>query len=128
MSSVAKLSQTQVASDRAALARFARALLRDRDAADDAVQDAWVQVLRRYLGASSHRVPWMKVVLRNLAKRMHRTRARRLARDSTFAAALEGLEPAVDEALERLETQRRLAEIVAAIEEPFRSTVLLVFF
>jgi RNA polymerase sigma-70 factor (ECF subfamily) len=122
------LDVASVAADRAALVRFARSLLADEAVQEDVVQDAWVAALDREVGVRAHRLPWMMVVLRNLVHRVRRDRLRRQAREEAFHSRCETAAPSADEALERLETQRRLVDAVQRLDEPFRSTVLWVYF
>ncbi|MEO8840027.1 MAG: sigma-70 family RNA polymerase sigma factor [Kofleriaceae bacterium] len=101
--------------------RLARSLV-GPDAADDIVQDA-------YLVASEHAPddgrplrPWLHRVVTNLARMRHRSNSAREAREqrvvwSTVATP--------DELVERVQTQRALADEVLALREPYRSTILL---
>jgi RNA polymerase sigma factor (sigma-70 family) len=71
--------------------------------------------------------PWLAQVLRN-ATRMHvRGEARRRSRDASAASTADAL-PAPDVLMERMQMQRTVAELVMALEEPFRFTLLLHFY
>ncbi|MFG1344983.1 sigma-70 family RNA polymerase sigma factor [Xanthobacter autotrophicus DSM 431] len=61
------------------LRRYAHALVRDRDAADDLVQDCLTQALARWYQrrAEAELRPWLFAILRNLYISSYRTRARR---------------------------------------------------
>jgi len=62
-----------------ALRRYARALVRDPDAADDLVQDCLERALSRWMlrRADTDLRPWLFAILRNLHVDGHRGRARR---------------------------------------------------
>ena len=65
-------------------------------------------------------------MLLNFARQRRRGETRRAAREA-LAAKAERLPP-VSEAAERVEAQRALAEALAALEEPLKSTVVLRYF
>lgn len=102
---------------------LARHLVADSHTADDVVQDAW-------LAAGKHAepgTPWLRGVVRNLAKLSHRQRARRRRREQVVARA--EVQPSEEgQLLERAELSRHIAEAVVALAEPYRSVVILRFF
>src|SRR5690242_10646816 len=62
------------------LRRLARAIVRDADAAEDLVQDAWVVALKEpALASRSSLRAWLATVVRNLARERARSDARRRA-------------------------------------------------
>ncbi|HEU4539178.1 MAG TPA: sigma-70 family RNA polymerase sigma factor, partial [Polyangiaceae bacterium] len=71
---------------------------------------------------------WLAEVLRNAARMRARGGRRRLARDGAFADVAAGEAPSPEQLLERLQTQRLLAGIVAGLDEPYRSTLLLHYY
>jgi RNA polymerase sigma-70 factor (ECF subfamily) len=76
------------------LMRVARMYVRDRQVAEEVVQETWIAVLRgidRFEGRSSLRT-WVYRIAMNTAK----TRAQREARSIPFSAAAGGDEPSVD--------------------------------
>lgn len=101
---------------------FARALVREDS--EDVAQDAWLAAIQRPPAASSR--PWFATVMRNLTRLRFRSASRRRAREHARAAGDDVPTPA--ELAHRMELQRRLANAVVALEEPQRSTVVLVFF
>jgi RNA polymerase sigma factor (sigma-70 family) len=123
---VRHLDPAAVAAQAAWLRRLARHLLRDEDAADDLVQDGWLAALARPPRTGTTRA-WLATVLANLARKAVRGTRRRTAREQ--AVALIGAEPSTlaDEILVRHEAQRRLADLVTGLREPYRSTLLLVY-
>ena len=105
---------------------LARSLVRDTHAADDIVQETWVAVLRRPPRAGQPLRPWLGQVVRNFARMRRRGEANRRRREES-AARRESV-PGTTEMVERVEVHRTLADSVLALEEPFRSTVLLRYF
>jgi RNA polymerase sigma factor (sigma-70 family) len=101
---------------------LARGLLRDSSSADDVVQDAWVAALTR---PAAVREPgaWLAGVVRHMSRRQARSDERRQRRET--AAARSHLVPSAAELVERSELQERLSAAVRALDEPYRSTVLL---
>lgn len=105
--------------------RLAGALLRDEAAAEDLVQEAWLAALTNPPKEGRLR-PWLRQVARNFARQHHRGKARREARESGARAPVEPEAP--DAFAERLETEQRLTRELAALEEPFRSTLMLRYY
>lgn len=103
---------------------LARSLTRDPAAADDLAQDATVAALHQ--PAVAHSRAWGASVVKNLWRQALRAGQRRTRRE-TRAARPEGV-PATDDLVARAETQRALMAHVLALDEPYRSTLLLRFF
>lgn len=112
------------------LRSLARALLGegggDAGAADDLVQDALVVALQRREPPAGNPRSWLGGVLRNLARGRRRGELRRGRRERERGPHPD--EPATHEVLERADLQRRLIGHVFALEEPYRSTLLLRYF
>jgi len=106
--------------------RLARGLVRDDAAARDLVQETWLAALRAPPVADGRLRPWLARVLLNFARQRKRGDLRRASREA-IAAKPERVPP-VSEAAERVEAQRALAEALAALEEPLKSTVVLCYF
>ena len=102
------------------------ALVRDPGAADDLAQDAWLASIQHPAPGGVPPRAWLAGIARNLARMRFRGSARRDRRERR-AATPESL-PGPAELAERLETQRRLAGLVAELAEPVRSIVLLRFY
>jgi len=107
--------------DAAWVHRLARVLIRDAGAAEDVAQETLVAALERGGPAPSRR--WLVAVLRNRVRLLYRGRTRRAARERAAARA-EALE-ATSELATRADSLRRAVELVLALEEPYRGTVLL---
>jgi RNA polymerase sigma factor (sigma-70 family) len=102
------------------LRRLARGLVRDENAAEDLAQDTWVAALR---AKPADLRAWMNVVARNFARRSQRDAGLRASHEPR-AAQVERVE-GPDEIAARVELQRKLAEALLALEEPFRSALVL---
>ena len=112
------------------LRRLATQLVRDGDAAD-VVQQTWLAALRSPPAGDRPARPWLAEVLRNFARRSYRDRPDPPGARTRPAAKRPGSAagPASAESLlESAELQRLLAELVAALDEPYRSTILLRFY
>ena len=101
--------------------RLARGLLRDADAADDVAQEAWLVANEHPPGDRPLR-PWLHRVVLNLVRMRSRGDVRRITRE---LASESNAMPTSAELLERVETQRMLADEVIALREPYRSTIVL---
>ena len=109
----------------AALRAFVRRLVRNPDDADDIVQRSWLA----YLASRAPRrsaTAWLRGVARRLAANMRRDRARRAVHQQSFAEQQgDGAVPSAAETVERLVVQSAVADEVATLPEPERSTVIL---
>jgi RNA polymerase sigma factor (sigma-70 family) len=109
------------------LRRLARQVAGEQ-AADDAVQDTWVAALRAAPRRDGIAEPWLAEVLRNFVRRAlrsERARGHREARARRDPALAPAAAATPEVLLERAEAQRALVDLVLALDEPFRSTVLL---
>jgi RNA polymerase sigma factor (sigma-70 family) len=105
--------------------RVARGLTRDPHSAAEIEQETWLTALAHGTYATSPRA-WLAEVARNLARRAAR-RAERVKRREVCAARPEA-QPSAAELVERADLARTLARHVLALEEPYRSTLLLRYF
>lgn len=111
--------------------RLARSLVHDDALADDLMQDAWVVVLRHPPKDGLPPRPWLSQVMRNLVRMRLRGDKRRRSREETVHSELPAADSHLDspeQLVERVETQRTLAGLVVALEEPLRQTVLLRYY
>lgn len=95
------------------------------DGPEDLVQDTWVAALEARPREVRSVRAWLSGVTRHLASRRRRdarTRERHETRRPPAPA------PPAAELVERVEVQRRIAEAVLALEEPYRETVIRRFF
>ena len=105
------------------LSRFARHLLQDPHAADDAVQSTWESTLRN---PPAEHVPvrgWLATVLRNKVLGSHRSDTRRRNREVRYSSAASGME--VDTSVERADIGQALVKAILRLQEPLRTTILL---
>jgi RNA polymerase sigma-70 factor (ECF subfamily) len=108
------------------LRRFAVALVKDLDAAEDIVQETLVVAWQR--PADNTGRPWLARVARNWAIDFWRSSDRRERRELAAAATDIGTVASPEELIGDTQIHRAVAEAVAALEEPFRQTLVLRFF
>ena len=127
MSNAIPVELARLLEERVWLQDLARVLVRYDHAADEVVQDTWVSTLHRAITLDAPRA-WLATVARNHARLRVRARRRRVMHE-TAAARPEAITDATpDEVVARFETGRRVAEAVHALDEPFRTTLLLHWF
>ncbi len=99
------------------------------DEGEDAVQDTWMAALRSPpAGDASQARPWLAEVLRNFVRRRWRSASARQAREQAAAPPLEAAAASPEDLLGRAQLQQTMAGLVLALDEPFRSTVLLRYY
>lgn len=105
------------------LTRLARSLTGSAADADDVVQDTLVAALRSPPDPDRPVRPWLRRVATNIVRMRHRGRVRRDARE---AAAEQAVEPirTPEQLLERARVERTLSDLVLALDEPYRTTIL----
>jgi RNA polymerase sigma-70 factor (ECF subfamily) len=108
------------------LRRFAVALVKDLDAAEDIAQETLVAAWQRPTENTGR--PWLARVARNLAIDLWRTSDRRERRELAAAAIDIGTVATPEELIGSAQIHRAVAEAVTALEEPFRQTIVLRFF
>jgi RNA polymerase sigma-70 factor (ECF subfamily) len=108
------------------LRRFAVALVKDLDAAEDVVQETLVTAWQR--PAENTGRPWLARVARNVSIDLWRSSDRRERREVDAAAMDIGTVVSPEELIGDAQIHRAVAEAVAALEEPFRQTLVLRFF
>ena len=108
------------------LRALARGIVRDAHLAEEVVQDTLVAALEHGpRDASPGRLrAWLGTVARNFARRSHRSRVTRNYHEQQ-AARTEATPPIAGAELDQVRLERRLAEAVLALDEPYRSAVLL---
>jgi len=104
---------------------LARGLSDGAEPAGELEQETWLAALRARPAGGGLR-PWLAVVMRNLARARSRGEAHRLQREREHARA-EAL-PSAQALVERADLQRELVAAVLALEDPYRSVVLLRFY
>ncbi|MGE3454944.1 MAG: sigma-70 family RNA polymerase sigma factor, partial [Kofleriaceae bacterium] len=106
--------------------RLALALVRDPTDADELAQETWEAAVSRPPLEPGPLRPWLAGVVRNLARMRLRSSGRRVRREES--AARPEPTPTPEELVARLEMQQQVARCVVALDEPFRSTLLLRYY
>src|SRR5262245_139056 len=94
-------------------AAWLRRLARSLVDGEDLVQDTWLAALRRPPATDRPMRPWLRRVFGNAARFRWRSEVNRSARERAAAELDDRAVPGGDELLERHETQRLLARLVA---------------
>jgi RNA polymerase sigma factor (sigma-70 family) len=106
---------------------LARRLVFDEDLARDVEQETWLAALQNAPREGSAPRAWLAQIVRSFAFKAFRSRARRSEYESQLEPRdVAATDPAV--LLEREDARRSLIEAVAALDEPWRSTLILHFF
>lgn len=108
------------------LARFARALVASESEIDDVVQQTFAQALERPPRHARNLRGWLGAIARNVVRTRARSDSARVAREVALPPPPPVETP--DQAVERAELRRMVVEAVLALNEPYRSTVILRFF
>ncbi len=108
------------------LRALVRGLIRGEQEVEDVMQDTWVTALERPPQRSRALPACLARVARNLAFTGGRSK-RRLARRERVKARPEGV-PSTEEMVERAELHRQVVQAVLALDEPYRSTLLMRYF
>ncbi|MBL8842244.1 MAG: sigma-70 family RNA polymerase sigma factor [Planctomycetes bacterium] len=108
------------------LAAVARALVARDDDVDDVVQQTYARALERPPAHHGNVKGWLGTVARNVWRSRSRADRSRVAREAAVAPPTPVETP--HEAVERAELRRLVVESVLALNEPYRSTVILRFF
>jgi RNA polymerase sigma factor (sigma-70 family) len=120
------LTVETVRAEGAWLRRLAVALTGGQAAADDALQETWLAGVAHPPRSGGAPGGWLRVVLRNAARKGARADVRRQAREA-HASGEHGV-PSIEELAVRLEAQQLVAQLVMRLEEPYRTTVLLCYY
>jgi RNA polymerase sigma-70 factor (ECF subfamily) len=105
---------------------LASELVADPSAADEVVQETWLQVIQRPPRSLTNARGWLASVMRNVARNRARGESARVRREQV--AAREEAVAASDEASANAEQQRALIGHVLALDEVYRSALLLRFY
>ncbi|HEX4456323.1 MAG TPA: sigma-70 family RNA polymerase sigma factor, partial [Polyangia bacterium] len=125
----ARVSLDQVLANMAWLRRLARRLVADAAARDDVVQRVWLQAIVGQPAVGQALRPWLAGVLKNVVRMGYRSDGRRRQREQAVAtdAAPLGV-PQPHELVERVEVERAVAGSLLAVDEPYRTTLLLRYY
>jgi RNA polymerase sigma-70 factor (ECF subfamily) len=117
-------SLASLLAERAWLAGLARTLVQGSADADDLVQDTWTAAIPRALTLVRPRA-WLAAVARQRASERARSETRRRSRERRAAQPEASAAAGPEDVVARFDLQRRVAEAVHQLDEPFRTTVLL---
>jgi len=107
------------------LRRLARDLTRDEAAADDVVQETMVAALAGSPRRPSALRAWLRAIARNVVRQRVRSDVARSRRERRSACPEGEDSDSAPDVLERAELHRRAMNAVLALEEPYRTTILL---
>ena len=122
-----ELTPDLLAAQGQALRRLACSLLGDAHAAEDVVQETWIACLRRPGLVPDSVSAWLRAVTRRMALRRVRDDGRRRAREHGRASADAG-EAAQQRELEREEAVRSVTTALLALDEPFKTALMLRYY
>ncbi|MEM9803570.1 MAG: sigma-70 family RNA polymerase sigma factor, partial [Planctomycetota bacterium] len=96
--------------------------------ADDLVQETWTVAASQLPRQDRPLRPWLAAITRRLASNHHRSNRHRRDRETVMATPGHAHAPASSELVERGEAQRHVASLVLALDDPYRSVLLLRYF
>lgn len=102
-----------------------RGLLRDDSRVDEVVQETWLRVLQRPRALPQEPRSWLAKVARHCAVSGWRSERRRQVREAQVTAT--GSAESAEASLCRLETRQRVVAATLALDEPYRSVVVLCY-
>lgn len=105
---------------------LARSLVRDEHAAQDVVQETWLEALRHPPRAAAALPGWLARVVRSRAQNVARGEGRRVARERSVAR--EEVDESEEKLRERVAMQHKVVEAVLALKEPYKTVVLLHYY
>jgi RNA polymerase sigma factor (sigma-70 family) len=106
---------------------LAGSLIQDGSDADDALQETRLALMRSAPPRLADPRSWLARVALNFLRKRRREEVRRKRRERR-AARPERFVSSPQEAMERVEMRRQVLEAVLALEEPYRTTMVLRFF
>jgi RNA polymerase sigma-70 factor (ECF subfamily) len=109
------------------LRRLATHVARGGDS-EEAVQETWIAALVSPPARDRAAAPWLAEVLRNFVRGAHRSGRARRRREERAAELPVPSVPSPEQLLERAEAQRLLVGLVVALDEPYRTAILLRYF
>ncbi len=105
---------------------LARALVADRQTAEDVSQQAWLAAMKTEPGTIRSPRAWLRGTVRKIVLRMRRDESRR--RTHERAAAPREAIRSTEEFIEREEIRGRVVKALLDMEEPYQMTILLRFY
>ncbi len=108
--------------------RLAQRLLADGDRAEELEQDTWLSLLRRAPDASKVKRSWLATIVRNLSRNQARDAELRQRRETQAGIERQADALSTEHVAQCEAIRREVVEAVLTLAEPYRSTVLLVYF
>lgn len=108
------------------LPALAARLVGDSDA-DDLAQETWMAAMSAPSPTAGGR-GWLTAVARNLSRKRWRTTSARRRREQAVVAEASATASSPEDLLLKAQLQRTLADLVVALEEPYRGTVVMRYF
>jgi RNA polymerase sigma-70 factor (ECF subfamily) len=108
------------------LRRFALALVRDADEAEDLAQDTMLSAWRHPMAGAER--GWLSPVARNLAVDRFRASRRRQGREHATESLRAGRVATPEELIGDAQIHKQVAEVVVGLSEPFRQAIVLRFY
>jgi RNA polymerase sigma factor (sigma-70 family) len=109
--------------------RLARHLIQDEHAAEDLVQDTWLSAMQRPPRDHVVRRGWLATVVTNLSRNRRRDDRLRDEREHDASVSRDAdYSVPTDSVVMREATRRQVVDVVLSLEEPYRSTILLIYF
>ena len=97
----------------------------EADRAEDVAQDVWLTSIRCPPADRSSPRGWLRTVVTNLVRSGYRSERRRVARETAVGVAeVSAANDSPEDLTIRLQMQRRLAEQILALREPYRQAVV----
>jgi RNA polymerase sigma-70 factor (ECF subfamily) len=128
MTPIAKTEAELLLGHGAWIRSLARHMVSDEHHAEDLVQETWLVALRRGAEPLASSRAWLAGVLTRVVWRHRRAEVRRAAHEQLAARSTPIEASDASEIVEAAALGRRLADLVLALEEPFRTAVILRFY
>lgn len=106
--------------------RLAWGLLQDAAGAEDIAQETLLRALQTPPNPDRPVEPWLRKVAKNLALERLRSQRRRLRREQKYGTGTEI--PTPEELNQKTEVHQQAVQMLLALEEPYKSTLMLHFF
>ncbi len=107
---------------------LARRLVLDEQTADDITQDTYLAAVEHPPASDRSPRAWLARVVQNFSRKRYRTESRRRTHEQSAGESARSAAPSAAEIAAREEMRRRVVDAVQALDEPWRSTILLRYY